>query len=124
MEQNKRVKILESSYSEKENLVFWKIETLDEHKVLTLAWLPLDLSIAMGFKDKEGKPLVLSTELLNDFCQKMQGKEINLQMKAALKEEDFKDLKDKSLESYQNLHDKLDAFPFFEVEKKLKESEG
>jgi len=74
MEQKKKIKILNTEYDSENNLVGWEVEFLDDHKRLTLLWNGDDLGNALGIKQK------ISPELMKDFCDKMKGKEVNLEM--------------------------------------------
>tara|TARA_Y100000310_G_scaffold57488_2_gene52727 strand:+ start:53119 stop:53466 length:348 start_codon:yes stop_codon:yes gene_type:complete len=71
-----RVKVLNTSYNKKNNLVKWHIKEVESDKETTLAWDGNDLGTALGIKK------VIPPTAMKEFCNQMVGKEINLVMKA------------------------------------------
>jgi len=104
----KRVKILQTEYVKRNDLVVWTIQILSDMKVIRMAWLGNDLAIALGIKGK------IEPYLMTKFCQDMVGKEINLVIDAVIKEPPTFS-KDMDMKAIKDLHDELDKYPYYEV---------
>ncbi len=71
-EKTERVRILETSYEEAIDLIFWKIEILSTKKIAVLSWRRKDFGSYFGINEEIPLPLI------KEFCKKMEGQERNL----------------------------------------------
>jgi hypothetical protein len=109
MSNPRKIKIHETSFDEKNSLVIWQIEFLDDHSMIKLVWKSQDLGPAIGITAE------ISPTLMKDFCEKMKGKEINLVIESDIVE--HPDVKNLTTEDIVKLDQKL--MEDFEVYKPL-----
>ena len=111
MEKKARVKILETDFNEKLNLVQWKIKMLEEKTELVLAWRGNDLGQAIGIDT------VIPPDLMRKFCKDMEGKEINLVMTPEMNQFEAEKFSKLSPVEMQNISNEMEKrYPFYEVE--------
>jgi hypothetical protein len=106
-----RVRILEARYSRKTSLVLWTVKFLDgkhQDKEVRLAYRSSDLGEALGIRGK------ITPKQMEDFCQMMIGKEINLVMIADMKEvPNMRNMSDEELQKTMgNIYHK---YPCYEI---------
>ena len=114
-----RIKILDTGYSPKTNLVKWHIRNLEVegNNEMVLAWLGSDLHTAIGISQP------IPPELIKDFCIQMRGKEINLVMMSDLEYQSAEDLKDSSESELEAVHNEIDKYPYYEVIKEIQKED-
>lgn len=78
MDNTRRIRILESQYLEKNDLIMWKVLFLDNNDEQTYVWPSIDLLNALNIKGK------VTTDIIHDFCQRMVLKEVNFVVDAKL----------------------------------------
>jgi len=111
MQDKKRVKILDTDFNEKLNLVQWKIQNIEDNTQIVLAWRGGDLGHAIGINT------VIPPDEMRKFCKDMKGKEINLIMEADYNTFDKDSFKDLTQEQIQSLSNEMEQkYPFYEVE--------
>jgi hypothetical protein len=109
-----RVKILDTKYTKKSNLVEWLVE-LENKDQLVLALPGDDIGPSIGIKGH------MTTEQIKELCEKIKGKEVNLIIEGDQKE--IPKLKDMTNDQIQKLSDEMDKFPFHEVISEINKSE-
>ena len=115
----RKIKIIETYYDEKRDLVQWLVEDVEANKKLVLCWPGCDLGPAVGV-DAE-----LTPELIKGFCNEIAGKTINLVSEAKGSEIDvsgFGNMVDEESEEQfqldrrvQEAHNILDQYPYREI---------
>jgi len=111
MQEKKRVKILDTDFNEKLNLVQWKVQNLKDNSQIVLAWRGGDLGPAIGINAE------ISNDEMRKFCKDIKGKEINLIMEADTNSFDKDSFKKLSPEQIQSMSNEMEQkYPFYEVE--------
>jgi len=110
----RKILILESEYSEENNLVVWKVRFLDDNSELTLAWHKNDLCEALL-----GKEVHASHEDMKKFCSNMDGKEISIVMSPSQHVIPTTGISGLSIEDMHAISSSLDSYPFYEVQSYL-----
>jgi hypothetical protein len=106
MSEPQRVKIVKSSYHEDKDVVEWLVEFVSDKKRITMVWPSSDLGVTLGITKS------ISKEAMKKFCKEIEGKEINLVIKADI--EDVPSFKDATSDQIDKLSKELDKYPFFE----------
>lgn len=107
-QQTRRVKILNTSFNEKNNLVKWLVKDAETGKEVTLSYVGDDLIKALNLKISHIPP-----DAMKDFCQKMIGKELSLVMIPEKSLTDIESCKEES--GIQEISDTLDKYPYHEI---------
>ena len=109
-----KVHIVETFYDEKRDLVQWLVKDTQQ-KQIVLCWLGKDLGPAVGINAH------IPPHLIAEFCSNMEGKEVNLDMRADITQLDPEEFKKMSQSDLEQAHDTLDQYPFYEVLDTLEE---
>jgi len=101
-----KILILDTMYSEKTDLVQWKVQFEDGNQVI-LAWPSKDLGNALGIKGK------IEPHHIIKFNEEIKGKTKNIIIEGAIRE--TKKIKEMTEEQILEQSRVLDEFPFYEV---------
>jgi len=104
MSETKRIKILETEYKDEEDLVYWKINILDEDKLVKIAMRAKELLDGMGIVGDVTK------EEMNQFLSDIKGKEINWTFDVKIK-----DVPKVDENNAEQIASAIDEYPFPEV---------
>lgn len=118
----KRVKVLETEYDDKRDMVYMKLEDInkpsdDQFRHFTIAWLSDDLGQALGINQK------IPPDAMQYFLQEIIGKEINLQVNSDTTETELDQMTSLGKENLSKAHSTIDKYPFYEVQERLNEQE-
>lgn len=106
--ETKKVKIIDTSYDEDKNLVLWDIEFInDKEKKLTLAIQADEAGFAVGVNS------YLTPELIQELCDKIKGKELNLNIEAEIK--DLPKMENLNADEMQKISRSLNNYPFYQL---------
>lgn len=114
----RQVKVLKAKFSEKYNVALWVVQDIKEKKELLMAWNPETLRDALGLEQD------IPVEAIKQFCDMMIGKEFKWISQGPHDEIDVEKIRNGSLDYIRSLHDELDIFPFYEIQKILQEDSG
>jgi len=121
-QKNRKVRIIETSYDSKRDLVKLTIKDLVENKNCCLAFPGEELSsfLSQIININTNIPV----EHRESISKKLIGIEFNHIMKSEMKMDQIKDFKDPSTEQMKNFHDIIDKYPYKKVLESMEEEEN
>ena len=107
MSNPRRVKIENTEYNDKYNIVFWEMLDIGTGEKICQAWRGTDLGETLGIKGD------IPPDLMRKFCDDMKGKELNLVMEGINIE--LPTSGDVANEQFEAVSKRFDEFPLDEV---------
>jgi len=117
----RRVKIINSNYDEKRDLVKFTIKNLTDEKESFLVFPGEDLGSFVG--QILGEEKNIAKEHRKIICSKLISIEFNHIIEADIKEENLKDFKEPTIEKMQHYHNIMNKYPYKEVLESMEDEE-